>query len=367
VKTAIQIGGPGSGDPAVWRAAVAFACEAEKLGVDSAWSAEAWGQDAVAPLAFLAARTSRMKLGTGILQISARAPSMTAMTALTLATLSEDRFLLGLGASGPQVVEGLHGVAFAHPLARLRETVEIVRMAFRGEKLVYSGRHVVLPRPGGEGKALRLAHPPNPAIPIYLATLGPPGLELTGELADGWLGTSFMPEHADVFFSHIARGTALRGRRLSELDLQVGGGVEFGSDVERMVRSRKPQLAFTLGAMGSRRHNFYNAAYRRAGFEDAAREVQRLWLEGKRDEAAQRVPDELVLKTNLLGTEDMICERIRRYREAGVTTLRLAPAGKTLAERLDVLGRAIELVRRECGGQEHAPRRERQRAERPSR
>jgi F420-dependent oxidoreductase-like protein len=256
--------------------------------------------------------------------------------------------MLGLGASGPQVVEGLHGVAFAHPLARLRETFEIVRMAFRGEKLVHQGRHFALPRPGGEGKALRLAHPPNPGIPIYFATLGPKGLELTGELADGWLGTSFMPEHSDVFFRHLAHGAARRGRKLEELDLQVGGGIEFGSNVERMVRARKPQLAFTLGAMGSRRHNFYNAAYRRAGFEDAAVEVQRLWLEGKREEAAACVPDELVLKTHLLGTEAMVRERIRRYREAGVTTLRLAPTGDTRSERLDTLGRGIELVREEC-------------------
>lgn len=289
------------------------------------------------------------------MQISARVPSMTAMTALTLAGISENRFALGLGASGPQVVEGLHGVAFAHPLARLRETVEIVRKAFRGEKLVYSGRHFVLPRPGGEGKALRLAHPPTQGIPIYLATLGPKGLELTGEIADGWLGTSFMPEHADVFFSHIARGAALGGRTLAELDLQVGGAVEFGSDVERMVRSRKPQLAFTLGAMGSRQHNFYNAAYRRAGFEDAASEVQELWLQGKRDEAAARVPDELVLKTNLLGTEEMVRERVRLYRKAGITTLRLAPTGTTLEKRLDVLRRAVELVREECAPQPDAP------------
>jgi len=359
VKTAIQIGGPGSGDPAVWREAVAFACEAERLGVDSAWSAEAWGQDAVAPLAFLAARTSRLMLGTGIMQISARTPSMTAMTALTLATLTENRFALGLGASGPQVVEGLHGVSFANPITRLRETVEIVRMAFRGEKLVYAGRHFVLPRPSDEGKALRLAHPANPGIPIYLATLGPAGLELTGKLADGWLGTSFMPEHADVFLTHIARGAALRGRTLAELDLQVGGAVEFGSDVERMVRVRKPQLAFTLGAMGSRRRNFYNAAFRRAGFEDAALEVQRLWLEGRRDEAAARVPDELVLKTNLLGTEEMVRERIRQYRDAGVTTLRLAPAGKTLANRLDSLGRTIELVHEESAAEAGTPGRKR--------
>lgn len=299
----------------------------------------------MAPLAFLAARTSRIRLGTGILQISARAPSMTAMTALTLAGITGGRFVLGLGASGPQVVEGLHGVPFAKPLQRLREHVEIVRLACRGEKLRYTGKHYVLPRPGGEGKPLRLSLPPQPDLPIYLATLGPPGLELTGEIADGWLGTSFVPEHADAFLPHLARGAARVGRTLADLDLQVGGSVEFGSDVERMVADRKPQLAFTLGAMGSQRHNFYNAAFRRAGYEDTAEEVQRLWLSGRRDEAAARVPDEMVLKSNLLGTDDMVRERIRRYSDAGVTTLRLAPVATTLAARIDTLARAVDLVR----------------------
>lgn len=349
MRTAIGVGGPASGRESFERV-VAFAVEAEKLGVDAAWSAEAWGQDAVAPLAFLAARTTRLKLGTGILQISARVPSMTAMTALTLAAISGGRFLLGLGASGPQVVEGLHGRSFAQPIQRLRETLEIVRMACRAEKLAYRGRHHVLPLPGGQGKALRLAQPANPTIPIYLATLSPRGLELTGELADGWLGTSFTPEHAAAHLEHLERGLARSGRTLADLDLVVGAAVGFGDDVEQLVAARKPAMAFTLGAMGSPSTNFYNDAYRRGGFADAAREVQRLWLEGRREEAARRVPDEMILQTSLLGTEAMVRERIRAYRRAGITMLRLDPLGASASERLDVLGRALELVREEASG-----------------
>ncbi len=345
MQTGIGFGGAASGRRGEWQEAVTFVVEAEKLGVDFAWSAEAWGQDAVAPLAYLAARTSRLRLGTGIMQISARTPSMTAMTALTLAQISEGRFVLGLGASGPQVVEGLQGVRFDRPLRRLRETIEIVRMAFRGEKLEYQGDHHQLPLPGGEGKALRLSLPPNTDIPIYLASLSPRSLELTGELADGWLGTSFTPEHAGGCFEHIAAGARKAGRSLDEIDLQVGGSVAFGDDLGELIQAYKPGVAFTLGAMGSRRHNFYNDAFKRAGFEEAAVEVQELWLSRRREEAAARVPDEMVVQTNLLGSEAMVRERIRAYRNAGVTTLRLAPAGKTPSERLDTLGRAVELVR----------------------
>ncbi len=345
MQTGIGFGGAASGRRGEWQEAVTFVVEAEKLGVDFAWSAEAWGQDAVAPLAYLAARTSRLRLGTGIMQISARTPSMTAMTALTLAQISEGRFVLGLGASGPQVVEGLQGVRFDRPLRRMRETIEIVRMAFRGEKLEYQGDHHQLPLPGGEGKALRLSLPPNPDIPIYLATLAPRSLELTGELADGWLGTSFTPEHAEGFFEYIAAGARKAGRSLDQIDLQVGGSVAFGDDLGELIQVYKPGVAFTLGAMGSRRHNFYNDAFKRAGFEEAAVEVQELWLSRRREEAAARVPDEMVVQTNLLGSEAMVRERIRAYRRAGVTTLRLAPAGKTPSQRLDTLGRAIELVR----------------------
>jgi F420-dependent oxidoreductase-like protein len=347
MKTAIGIGGAASGSRRDFERVVEFAIEAEKLGVDSAWSAEAWGQDAVTPLAFLAARTSRLRLGTGIMQISARTPSMTAMTALTLAAISEDRFLLGLGASGPQVVEGLQGRPFARPLERMRETIEICKLAFAGEKLRYDGRQHQLPLPGGEGKALRLSQPGNPNIPIYLATLGPKSLELTGELADGWLGTSFTPEHAEAHLSHLAAGAAKAGRSLADIDVCVGGSVGFG-DPGPMIERQKPRLAFTLGAMGSPKTNFYNAAFRRGGFEDVAIEVQRLWVEGKREEATARIPDEMVIQTALLGSEADVRERIRQYRDAGVNTLRIDPAGESMSERLDTLGRAIELVRQEC-------------------
>ncbi len=345
MKIAIAVGGPASGRRRDWQDAVTYVTEAESLGVHTAWSAEAWGMDAVAPLGFLAARTSSIMLGSGIMQISARAPSMTAMTALTLAAISGDRFALGLGASGPQVVEGLHGVPFAKPVSRMRETIAIVRKAFAGEPLAFEGEHFVLPRPGGEGKALRLAQPANPNIPIYLATLSPRSLELTGELADGWLGTSFTPEHAESFFAHIARGAERVGRSLADLDLQVGGTVAFGADVDRALRTRKQGLAFTLGAMGSARNNFYNAAFRRGGYEDVAVESQRLWLDGRREEAVDRIPDEMVLQTSMLGDEGAVRERIRAYASAGVTTLMLQPAGKTLSDRLDTLAHAIDLVK----------------------
>ena len=347
VRIAIAAGGAASGRRRDWQDTVTYVTEAEALGVDCAWSAEAWGMDAVSPLGFLAARTTTLTLGTGIMQISARAPSMTAMTALTLAAISNDRFVLGLGASGPQVVEGLHGIPFAKPVSRMRETIAIVRKAFAGEPLAFEGEHFVLPRPGGEGKALRLAQPGNPDIPIYLATLSPRSLELTGELADGWLGTSFTPEHAQSFFEHIARGAARAGRSLADLDLQVGGSVAFGDDIAPTIRTRKQGLAFTLGAMGSARSNFYNAAFRRGGFEDVAVESQRLWLDGQREQAVSRIPDEMVMQTSLLGDARTVRERIRAYQAAGVTTLMLSPAGRTLSDRLDTLAQAIDLVRAE--------------------
>src|SRR5436309_4624840 len=328
-----------------WAAASTYVVEAERMGVDCVWSAEAWGHDAVSPLAFLAARTSRIRLGTGIMQAGTRTPALIAMTAMSLASMSGGRFILGLGVSGPQVIEGWHGIRFERPVRRLRETVEIVRRAVRGERLAYKGRVYELPLPGGEGKALRSAARPQPNIPIYLATLSPRSLEMTGEIADGWLGTSFMPEHARVFFDHLEAGARRAGRSLAQLDLQVGGFVAFSDDVDRLIPPRKPGLAFTLGAMGSRQHNFYNDAFKRAGYEDVALEVQRLWLDGRRDDAAARVPDELVLKTNLLGTEAMVRQRIEAYRRAGVTTLRVEPAGESLGARLVTLERLLALVR----------------------
>jgi len=328
-----------------WQAASAYVVEAERLGVDCLWSAEAWGHDAATPLAFMAARTSRIRLGTGIIQAGTRTPALVAMTAMSLAAMSGGRFILGLGVSGPQVIEGWHGIRFERPVQRLRETVEIVRRAARGERLAYKGKIYELPLPGGEGKALRSAARPQPEIPIYLATLSPKSLEMTGEIADGWLGTSFMPEHARVFLDHLEAGAVRAGRSLARLDLQAGGVVAFSNDVERLIPARKPGLAFTLGAMGSRQHNFYNDAFKRAGYEDVAVEVQRLWLDGRREEAAARVPDELVLKTNLLGTEAMVRKRLETYCQAGITTLRVEPAGDSLDARLATLGRLLDLVR----------------------
>jgi len=328
-----------------WEQAATYVTEAERLGVDYVWSHESWGLDAATPLAFMAARTSRIRLGSGIMQAGTRTPALVAMTALSLASMSSGRFVLGMGVSGPQVIEGWHGLAFDRPLTRMREIVEIVRRAARGERVTFKGQIYELPRPGGEGKALRSSAQPRPDIPVYLATLSPRGLELTGEIADGWLGTSFMPDHARIFFDHIEAGAKRAGRTLAQLDLQAGGAVAFGDDVERLTAARKPGLAFTLGAMGSRQHNFYNDAFKRAGYADAATEVQRLWLDGKRDEAAARVPDEIALKANLLGTEAMIRERLRVYRTSGLTTLRVEPVGTTLDARLATLGRLMQLVK----------------------
>ena len=330
-----------------WDELVDYTVAADKMGVDFVWSAEAWGMDAIVPLAYVAARTNNIKLGTGILQVSSRVPSMIAMTAQSLATVSNDRFVLGLGVSGPQVVEGLHGAAFAHPLGRLRECLQIIRKGLSGERLSFEGKHYLLPRPGGEGKPIKLSQPPRPELPIYLATLGPKSMEMTGELADGWLGTSFIPENADVFLEPLHRGLKKSGRSMSDIDIQVGGSFEIGDNVEKMIEARRPAMAFTLGGMGSAKTNFYNDAFKRAGYADAAVEVQSLWVDGKKDQAIRAVPDEMVLKTSLIGTEDMVRERLRAYRDAGVTTLRVSTGGKDWRERTDSLAEAIDLVQRE--------------------
>src|SRR5260221_596337 len=324
---------------------ITYVVEAERLGVDSAWSAEAWGYDAITPLAYLAEKTSRIRLGTGIMQMGSRTPAMIAMTALTMATLSQDRFLLGLGVSGPQVMEGWHGVRFARPLQRTREVIDIVRMITRGERLSYKGEIYQLPLPGGEGKALLPDAQPRPNLPIYLATLGPKNLELTGELANGWIGTSFIPEHAHIFFDSIEAGAHKVDRSRADLDLQVHAGtVAFSDDLERLLVSLKGPLAFSLGAMGSRKHNFYNEVFQRSGYAELALRVQDLWLQGQRKAATALIPDDLVLKTNLIGTKEMVRERLRIYQRTGVTTLSTVPTGQTLDERLRTLGQLIDLV-----------------------
>jgi F420-dependent oxidoreductase-like protein len=328
-----------------WTTASAYVTEAERLGVNVVWAGEAWGHDAVTPLPFLAARTTRVRLGSGIMQVGSRSPALVAMTAMCLAAMSEGRFVLGLGVSGPQVMEGWHGVPFARPVQRLRETVDIVRAVLRGRRLAYHGQVYAIPLPGGEGWPLQSTACPRPRVPVYLAALSPRSLELTGELADGWLGMSFMPEHRDVFFSHLAVGAARAGRTLDDLDLQAGGTVAFSDDLDRLIPSLKFSLAYTMGAMGSRRHNFYNHAFRRAGYHDTALEVQRLWMNGRWSDAVRRVPDDLVFKTNLVGTRAMVRRRLAAYGAAGITTLRVDPAGDTLDERLAALGELLELVR----------------------
>ena len=327
-----------------WDDLVGYTQEADKLGVDQAWSAEAWGMDAIVPLAYLAAKTEQIKLGTGILQISSRVPSMMAMTAQSLDTVSKGRFILGLGVSGPQVVEGLHGASFAKPLSRLRECVEILRIALAGEKIAFEGEHYLLPRPGGEGKAIRLSQPPRPELPIYLATLGPKSLQMTGELANGWLGTCFLPEHASVFLDDLSTGTKKAGRSLNDIDIQAGGYFEISDDVDGLINKLRPGMAFTLGAMGSAKTNFYNDAYCRAGYEDVAKEVQGLWVAGNRDEAIRQVPDELITLSNFIGTQSMVEERLEAFKAAGVNTLRISTGGSTWKERTAALEEAMDSI-----------------------
>lgn len=341
VKIGISVGGYDRRDIA---ATAAFVAEAERLGAAYAWSAEAWAQDAATTLAYIAARTERIVLGTGIMQISARAPSMTAMTALSLHALSGRRFVLGLGASGPQVVEGLHGVPYRAPLGRLRETVEIVRMACRGETLRYAGRHHTLPLPGGEGKALRLDHPPA-RIPVFLATLAPRALEYTGAAADGWLGTSFSPDHAEAHLAHLRRGAEAAGRSLGDIALHAACPVAIGDDVAALAAERKPAVAFTMGAMGSARTNFYKDAYARAGYADDAEAVQRLWRDGKREAAAARVPDAMVTRFGAFGPPAAVRDRLRRYRAAGIDALTVRLDGPDDTARLALLEQVLDLAR----------------------
>ena len=337
-----------------WSDLTTFAVEAERIGVDSIWSPEGWGFDGATPLAYLAAKTSRIKLGTGVLQIGTRTPTNMAMTAMSLYSMSDGRFLLGIGTSGPQVIEGFHGVIFDDPIQRTRETIEIMKQLFNGERVACQGRTYRLPVREGQGKSIRAEAPQMPDIPIHIASLGPRNLRLTGELADGWKGTSFMPEHADVLFDHIQQGATKAGRSMGELDLQAGGTVLFTDDVDEAVEALKPGLAFSLGAMGSRESNFYNSAYSRAGYADEAKEIQNLWIDGRRDEARKLVPSEMILKSNLLGTDEMVKDRIRAYRDAGVTTLtaslRYRAMGRTgleapnLTERIEVLAHLMNIV-----------------------
>ena len=344
----MQIGvGLSRNAPDDWESAATFAVEAERLGVDSIWTGEAWGFDGATSLAYIAARTSRVRLGTSILKIGARTPALTAMTALALASMTGDRFVLGLGTSTPQIMEGWDGVAFDRPLARSRELIEVIRLITSGERVTYEGRIHRIPLPG-DARPMRVAASPR-EIPIYIASVGPQNLRLTGELADGWIGNCFVPETASTFFDPLRAGAEAAGRSLGDLELQVPVTLEFcderedGGDLAALAKRHAEGYAFTFGAMGAWNRNFYVEAFARQGFA-VVREVHRLWIDGQRAAAQDLVPVEIALQTNLLGTDETVRERLRAYRDVGIDSLRVGLRGADISAQLADLGRLMDLV-----------------------
>jgi len=301
--------------------------EAERLGFHSVWTAEAYGSDAVTPVAWVAARTERIRVGTAIMQMPARTPAMTAMTATTLDQLSGGRFLLGLGVSGPQVVEGWHGIAFGKPLVRTREYVAIVRAIWAREKpLEFRGEHYQIPYSGpgatGLGKPLRSILHGRPDIPIYLAAIGPKNVALAAEIADGWLPSYFAPERASVYREALEAGFARAGGRApASFDIAPSVSVVVGNDATACRNQVKPRLALYIGGMGARGKNFYNDLARRYGYEAEAARIQDLYLAGRKEEAAAAVPDRLVDEVALCGPRERIRDRLAAWKAAGVTTL----------------------------------------------
>jgi F420-dependent oxidoreductase-like protein len=319
--------------------------EAERIGYDSVWAAEAYGSDTATVLAWLAAGTERIHVCSGIFQMPARSPAMTAMTAATIDQLSGGRFRLGLGPSGPQVSEGWHGVRFARQLQRTREYVEVVRMALRRERLEYHGETIELPLPDGPGKALKLTiSPVQEEIPIYLAAIGPKNVALTGEIADGWLPVFLAPEHLDVLMAPLEEGAQRAGRTLDDFDIAPTVNVLISDDIEAARDAMRPILALYVGGMGSREKNFYNALVQRYGFEDAAREVQDLYLDDKKEEAAAALPAELIDTVTLCGPQDRVRDRLAVYAQAGVGTLGVSPMAFDAESRLEQLRLVAELA-----------------------
>src|SRR5919206_1297932 len=271
--------------------------EAESAGFDSVWAAEAYGSDTATVLAWLAANTERIRIGSAIFQMPGRSPAMTAMTAATLDNLSNGRVILGIGTSGPQVAEGWHGQRFGRQLQRTREYVAILRKALARERLEFDGDIYELPLPDGPGKALKLMIAPvQERIPIYIAAIGPKNTQLTGEIADGWMPTFFSPEHVGEFKELLEEGARRAGRTLDGFDIAPNVNISIDDDVDRARDAMRPVLALYVGGMGSRKQNFYNALMQRYGYEDAAKEVQDLYLDGKKEEAAAALPGELIDK-----------------------------------------------------------------------
>jgi F420-dependent oxidoreductase-like protein len=304
----------------------------ERAGVDLVWVPEAYGFDAPSQMGYIAARTERILIGSGILPIYTRTPALLAQTAAGIDALSGGRMVLGLGTSGPQVIEGWHGVAYDRPLARTREIVDICRRAWRREVLTSDGIYR-LPLPPGEGSGLgrplkMLTHPVRPAIPVWIASLGPANVALTAEIADGWLPFMFVPEKAqEVWGEALAKGGAARAADLGPLEVCAGGAVAIGEDVTHLRDRGRPHTALYVGGMGARGRNFYNDLARRYGWEAEARTIQDLYLDGRKKEAEAAVPAELLEKTSLIGPPGYVRERIAAYREAGVTVLSITPIG----------------------------------------
>jgi F420-dependent oxidoreductase-like protein len=322
-----------------------LAQEADRLGYDSIWAAEAYGSDAATVMAWLAANTKRAKIASGIFQMPARTPAMTAMTAATLDNISGGRLVLGLGMSGPQVVEGWHGQPFDHQLQRTREYVAVVRKALARETVSYDGEFYSLPRPGGPGKPLKLIiKPVQERIPIYLAAIGPKNTALAAEIADGWLPTLFAPDHIDVFRSSLEEGAGRAGRTADDLAIAPMTSLAIEDDDGRARDLMRPFLGLYIGGMGSRKKNFYKDLVTRYGYGDAAQKVQDLYLEQKYDEAMAAVPADLIEKVTLCGTKDKVAERLDVYRDAGVDTLLVTPVATTVDDRIRILRELAELA-----------------------
>jgi F420-dependent oxidoreductase-like protein len=319
--------------------------EAERLGYDSVWTAEAYGSDSATILAWLAGQTSTIRLGSGIFQMPGRSPAMTAMTAATIDQLSDGRMILGIGSSGPQVAEGWHGQRFAHQLQRTREYVAVVRMALARERVEFHGETLELPLPDGQGKALKLTIPPiQEHIPVYLAAIGPKNTALAGEIADGWIPTLFSPEHVSELRPFLEEGAARSGRSLEGFDIAPTVNVFITDDLEGARNAMRPFVALYVGGMGSRQKNFYNNLVQRYGFADEAKTIQDLYLEGKREEAMAAIPDKLIDTVSLCGPADVVKERLGVYRDAGVGTLGITPIAFTAQERLTQLRLLAELA-----------------------
>jgi F420-dependent oxidoreductase-like protein len=319
---------------------------AEELGYDSVWTAEAYGSDAATVLAWLAAGTSRIKLGAGIFQIPARSAAMTAMTAATIDQLSGGRLLLGLGTSGPQVSEGWHGVRFAKQLQRTREYVAVVRMALAHQKVEFHGETIDLPLPDGPGKVLKLTVRPvqNP-IPIFLAVLGPKNVALAGEIADGWLPVFFSPEHTAALRAPLEEGAARAGRSLDGFRICPSVNVMISDDVESARNAMRPLLGLYVGGMGSREQNFYNRLVSSYGFEREAQQVQELYLAGRKSEAMLALPDDLIDAVSIAGSPQRAKERIRAFRDSGVETLIVSPMALDNEQRIQQLHLVAELAK----------------------